>query len=1113
MPMVGASEAGGFGLGMDAELRGVDEVPEDQGIPMPHKSQLAAQDRVLPQPAATEQWTPEDPASPSAPNSPASGDGLRRRLPPAEDVEASLVPKQIWPEAEHTAPPPQTLGKPREEDRVKRRRGEREDSKGAGNGSNLPRDVLEKALKEKNEKIAELERQMALKGGEKKELLRDESGASLGGLPRSPPRGRGSSVLLLFGPASASWLLVVLVLCSAGAQVAAPVLLGLFFAPSLPSPSVAPTSAPSGVLSTSRAPAAPAPASPAAPVPVPPTVPTFPPDAEIDDSEVVWLGFSTTTTTGATTAVTTTEAATTTTTEAAAPEQAWHVKLAGHFCHEPGLEQTSGPQGNYELDVTIGWHSAVPLTLATCQRACEDIADWGCRFISWGGPAAAAKWCYLHRQCGDVMRVPVYQVLEMNYTGSPQRLRRRLGSPRTAVSPLRGRTTSKLPRLARRSLRRLQAATEVEVASRWLSQYSLETALVALSLLLPLLGWYQARLAAYVGLQASRQSFSKQLRALLAAPADFRGAPLTFAPSTLEAKQLTERGHNILKDIADGDEFLPIPLVRCLSALSEVLGVVVCCAMASAGQAVPAVTLTLALGLAAYLHRLRLPFLHQIRRLQRYLEEAAVLRMQHLAECHEVLRAHGRLQSFCEDYEALCFDSARAVIAADAAERWLYTRLYCLIAVLLGFLSFPLLTQAAWPSELVFAAAGAAVAQVVWLPEAAVDLVKHGARLTHGLAALRRMRQLCKETEAEELESPILKLPETLKDEGESKGPEKMRGRSGKVALGDVMLDDPERETAKTQEQEQSASVAGFPVEKVPADWPYFGAIELEEVTFRYSAQLSPALSSCSLRLPAGKALLLCGPESCGKSSLLRQLLRLHVPEAGRVLVDNVDLRCVGLATLRGRVAVVPQEVMLYRGTWRQNLDPMDEFNEEDLQLVLRLTRLENWMLHHSCRLDDEVDAKAGPLVALCRAMLRLVRKRSKLLLLDAVTCRLAPAFDADLTAILLRYCRRGGIAVLQTSRRVQQAPLYDEVAAMSNGRILEQGTAKKLWVKDGALRRMAKEQGLDSNRMTKPDAVSARLASVWGWEVSPQEEAAWQDEFAVAMKKVKGDKDRRASK
>ncbi|CAE7344942.1 unnamed protein product [Symbiodinium pilosum] len=89
-------------------------------------------------------------------------------------------------------------------------------------------------------------------------------------------------------------------------------------------------------------------------------------------------------------------------------------------------------------------------------------------------------------------------------------------------------------------------------------------------------------------------------------------------------------------------------------------------------------------------------------------------------------------------------------------------------------------------------------------------------------------------------------------------------------------------------------------------------------------------------------------------------------------------------------------------------------------------------------------------------------------------------------------------------SQRAQQAPLYDEVAVMAVGRILEQGPAKKLWVKDGALRRMAKEQGLDSSKMTKPDAIAARLAPVWGWEVSPQEDAAFGDEFAVSMKKAK---------
>eukprot|EP00434_Breviolum_minutum_P031839 symbB.v1.2.028162.t1/scaffold2959.1/size66455/4 len=92
----------------------------------------------------------------------------------------------------------------------------------------------------------------------------------------------------------------------------------------------------------------------------------------------------------------------------------------------------------------------------------------------------------------------------------------------------------------------------------------------------------------------------------------------------------------------------------------------------------------------------------------------------------------------------------------------------------------------------------------------------------------------------------------------------------------------------------------------------------------------------------------------------------------------------------------------------------------------------------------------------------------------------------------------------MQVSRRVQQAPLYDEVAVMAMGRVTEQGPAKKLWVKDGGLRRMAKEQGLDSGKMTKVETQSIRLSSVWGWEVSPQETPAWQDEFNVAMKKVK---------
>lgn len=402
------------------------------------------------------------------------------------------------------------------------------------------------------------------------------------------------------------------------------------------------------------------------------------------------------------------------------------------------------------------------------------------------------------------------------------------------------------------------------------------------------------------------------------------------------------------------------------------------------------------------------------------------------------------------------------------------------------------------------------------LPDAVIELLKYGGRLTHGLAALRRLHQLVKEMEAEELESPIFKLKagmDSVEVERERRG-DKMKGRSGKIALGDVMIDSDVPEGSVKTKEEQLFSMAGYPVEKVPADWPYFGAVDFEDVTVRYSTDLSPSLAECSLRLMAGKALLVVGPESCGKTTLLRALLRLVPSETGRVLLDGVDTRSVGLSTLRGRIAVVPQEIVLYRGTWRQNLDPMDEFTEDELQMAVRLTRFENWMTRHTLKgLEQKIDeadptfGAAAVLLGLSRALLRLLQKRSKLLLLDATTCRLSPSSDADMTALLLRYCRRCAAAILQVSRRVQQAPLYDEVAVMSAGRVTEQGPAKKLWVKDGALRRMAKEQGLDSSKMTKAEAVSIRLSSIWGWEVSPQETSAWQEEFSVAMKKVKGDK------
>eukprot|EP00747_Dinoflagellata_sp_TGD_P116895 gnl/TRDRNA2_/TRDRNA2_172478_c3_seq1.p1 gnl/TRDRNA2_/TRDRNA2_172478_c3~~gnl/TRDRNA2_/TRDRNA2_172478_c3_seq1.p1 ORF type:complete len:501 (+),score=108.15 gnl/TRDRNA2_/TRDRNA2_172478_c3_seq1:110-1504(+) len=457
-------------------------------------------------------------------------------------------------------------------------------------------------------------------------------------------------------------------------------------------------------------------------------------------------------------------------------------------------------------------------------------------------------------------------------------------------------------------------------------------------------------------------------------------------------------------------------------------------------------------------------------------------------------------------------------MARDAADRWLHTRLHCLGASVFGVLAFAALAEA----ESGFTARGlaqAAVAllQVAMLPDSTVALAQHGAELCLGLSALQRMRQLWRLLVPEELECPMLRvrLPSRREEEDVAMKKAALKERHG-IVLGDSVI---ERASAAPTvedlydlwrlEQEQTVSCDGFPFERVPDDWPYFGGLQLENVSVRYSPGATLALSDVSLSIPPSKALLLIGPASCGKTTALRTLLRLCPFEAGSVIVDGVDVRSVGLTTLRGRIAVVPQELTLFHGSWRTNLDPLGEFEEEHLNFALRLTRLQNWLdLNAPMGIDEPLPKAMGPalraLVGLCRALLRLLQKRSKLLILDRTTCALDETADANITALILRFCRRKEAAVLQASRRLTQAALYDHIAVIKGGRIIEQGPPRKLWARDAAFREMARSMGVDAKRLSRPAHVADRLTSVWAWEVNPQEDADWADEFQVAIKKAK---------
>ncbi|CAO4137800.1 ABC transporter ATP-binding protein [Methylorubrum aminovorans] len=249
----------------------------------------------------------------------------------------------------------------------------------------------------------------------------------------------------------------------------------------------------------------------------------------------------------------------------------------------------------------------------------------------------------------------------------------------------------------------------------------------------------------------------------------------------------------------------------------------------------------------------------------------------------------------------------------------------------------------------------------------------------------------------------------------------------------------------------------------IPAP-PLRGEIRFESVRFGYSPD-RPVLDGVDLTIRAGETVAFVGPSGAGKTTLLSLIPRFYEAEAGRITIDGHDIRDLTLASLRGQIGIVQQDVFLFAGTIRENIayGRLDASEDEILDAAAR-ARLDRLIASLPEGLDTVIGERGVKLsggqkqrLAIARAFL----KNPPILILDEATSALDTETEREIQASLSELAE--GRTTLVIAHRLATIRHADRIVVVAENGIAEQGRHDALLASDGYYRRLHAAQVEDS--------------------------------------------------